>query len=557
MTDTMLETIEPDPSSTGISNDQSVNTDTVKEASQPATDDVDKVIAEIDAKTKQKEDAPKEVAVETNGHEIPETKSGNDSSGKKEPSERVKEGQKWNNRDRNGKPGRGGFKKNYSDNYKSDLTAQAESSDPTAIRKQVSGSKYTMHRTDHVDPYDKVEFYFSDSNLLQDNFLYKQVQGHDNLPIPISTIHSFKRMRHFQPFSAVVDALKESKTLNVVGEKNDHIKRKEPLPEDFKDKEINEVKKVFEDEAMKRSVYVKGFGEEQASTQFDVEAFFAEYGPTNSVRLRRHKDKMFKGSVFVEFDSEESQKTFLELDPKPKWKGQDLMIKSKKQYCDEKVDDIKSGKIRAHTGEGGHFRGRDDRDDRDWKTRRAEDQRNGYRGGRGGGGRGFGSHKGGRGRGGRHGHDRDDDRRRARDRDERYTIGPWLRLRDTSLTSFNHSNVPKVATTAESDQEDSKATAKETGPPSPPEKQEAQATAGAAVSQPPPEPASNKRARDDDAGVEDDRSTKKVDSKPEAVPATVPNETKEVSKKRAREEEGEPAEGQTVKKVDMGGATDT
>lgn len=410
---------------------------------------------------------------------------------------------------------------------------------------------------DHVDPRDKVEFYFSDSNLLQDNFLYKEVQGHNNLPIPISTIHSFKRMRHFQPFSAIVDALKESKTLNVVGEKNDHIQRKTPLPEDFKDKEINEVKKVFEDEAMKRSVYVKGFGEEQASTQFDVEAFFAEYGPTNSVRLRRHRDKMFKGSVFVEFDSEESQKKFLELDPKPNWKGQDLMIKSKKQYCDEKVDDIKSGKVRAHTGEGGRFRGRDDRDDRDWKTRRAEDQRNGHRGGRGGGGRGFGSHKGGRGRGGRHGRDRDDDRRRDRDRDERYTIGPWLQLRDPSLTSFNHSNVPKVATTVESDHEDSKATVKDDVPPSPRGKEEAQATAGAAVSQPPPESASKKRARDDDAGSEDDRSAKKVDSKSEAMPTTAGHEIKEVSKKRAREEDGEPAEGQAVKKVDTGAASES
>ena len=226
-------------------------------------------------------------------------------------------------------------------------------------------------------------------------------------------------MRHFQPFSAIVDALKESATLSVVGDDNDHLQRKTPLPEGLKDKPMVEVKKVFEDQAMKRSVYVKGFGEEQPSTQFDIEAFFAEYGPTNSVRLRRAYNKMFKGSVFVEFDSEEAQKKFLELDPKPKWKGQDLVIKSKKQYCDDKVEDIKAGRIKPRTAEEKRLQGNDDRD---WKVRRAEDQRNGHRGGRGGGGgyKGFGSHKGGHGRGGKHGGRRDRDDERKRDQDDRY-----------------------------------------------------------------------------------------------------------------------------------------
>lgn len=268
--------------------------------------------------------------------------------------------------------------------------------------------------------HDKVEFYFSDSNLLQDEFLFNKVQGHENLPVPISTIHSFRRMRHFQPFSAVVDALKESSTLNVVGGEIDHVQRKIPLPEGLKDKPMIEVMKVFEDEAMKRSVYVKGFGEEQPSTQFDIEAFFAEFGPTNSVRLRRLYNKLFKGSVFVEFDSEKSQKKFLELDPKPKWKGEDLIIKSKKQYCDDKIEDIKAGRIKPKTAEEKRLAEGKGGDERDWRVRREEDLRNGHR--RGGGGRGFGSHKGGRGRGGRDGGNRRGrDDRRKQDRDDRYS----------------------------------------------------------------------------------------------------------------------------------------
>lgn len=261
----------------------------------------------------------------------------------------------------------------------------------------------------------KVEFYFSDSNLGLDAFLFEKVQGHENKPVPISIIHSFKRMRHFQPFSAVVEALKESATLQVVNE--DQVQRKNALPEELKDKSMAEVKHVFLDEAMKRSVYLKGFGEEQPSTQFEVEAFFAKYGATNSVRLRRRKDKLFKGSVFVEFDSEETQQKFLALDPAPKWNGQDLMIKSKKQYCDEKVDEIKAGRIARRDAP---------KDSRDWKSRREEDQRNVHQ--RGGGGKGFGSHRGGRwrGRGGNFRGGRERNEERKQDRDERYLLAMSL-----------------------------------------------------------------------------------------------------------------------------------
>lgn len=263
-----------------------------------------------------------------------------------------------------------------------------------------------------------------------DNFLFGKVQGHKNLPVPISIVHSFKRMRHFQPFSAVVAALKDSTILDVV-ENDTCIQRKEPLPEDTKDKPVHEVQKVFEDAAMARSIYVKGFGEEKPSTQFDIEAFFAPYGPTNSVRLRRDDTRSFKGSVFVEFDSEATQKAFLALDPQPKWKGQDLQIKSKKQYCDEKVEDITAGRIKPNTtGREKHDKhNRRDRDDRDWNTRRDEDRKNGFRNDRRGGHKGFGSSgQRGRGRGGGGGRGggrgdrgpRNRNEERAKGRDEQY-----------------------------------------------------------------------------------------------------------------------------------------
>lgn len=268
----------------------------------------------------------------------------------------------------------------------------------------------------------QVEFYFSDSNLLTDKFLFTKVEGHENMPVPISTIHSFKRMRHFQPLSAVVDALKESTILNVV-EDDTAIQRKTPLPEGLVGKPMVEIQKVHEDKSMARSIYVKGFGEEQPSTQFDVEAFFARHGSTNSVRLRRSYIGTFKGSVFVEFDSEATQNAFLALSPKPQWQGNDLLIKSKKQYCDEKVDDIAAGLVRPNENDGPHHKGtpdwagrgrdrrgekddrrdRDDKGDRDWRVRREEDSKSGFKDRHGGKHKGFGSS--GRGRGGGRGRD--------------------------------------------------------------------------------------------------------------------------------------------------------
>lgn len=236
----------------------------------------------------------------------------------------------------------------------------------------------------------QVEFYFSDSNLPMDKFLLGKVGGSQNNPVEISILHSFKRMRRFQPLEAIVSALKDSTFLELTND-DKCVRRRKPLPESLNDGPDPNAVKVFEDKAMPRSVYVKGFGEELPSTQFDIEAFFAPYGPTNAIRLRRTDTKLFKGSVFAEFEDEELAKKFLELDPKPKYKGNDLQIMSKKEYCDKKVDDIKSGKIKPNGGRifnprrddrsgGRDFkRKRDDEDDRDWRERRDQDRKNGFR----------------------------------------------------------------------------------------------------------------------------------------------------------------------------------
>jgi lupus La protein len=285
--------------------------------------------------------------------------------------------------------------KKYRDNIKSRFELP-ESNDPDKIREQV-------------------EFYFSDSNIISDDFLFEQTGGSENKPVPIKTLHNFKRMRHFQPFSAVVEALKESKVLEVVN--GDEVKRKKPIvlqPGMSRQENI----KWFEDEASKRTLYAKGFGEETDTTQLDIEEFFRPYGPVNAVRLRRtHPEKVFKGSVWVEFETEELMQQFLALELHPKWQDEiDLKMMTKKTYCDGKVDDIKAGRIQpnrsgnyrdsdrgrgdrgrgrrdrdhgGNRGRGGRRGGRDrsrspsrrdgDRDGNDWNRRRDDFQKGGYR----------------------------------------------------------------------------------------------------------------------------------------------------------------------------------
>jgi len=46
----------------------------------------------------------------------------------------------------------------------------------------------------------------------------------------------------------------------------------------------------------------------------------------NAVRLRRDNDKVFKGSVFVEFKDVQTLQDFVALESKPKWNDQEMQL---------------------------------------------------------------------------------------------------------------------------------------------------------------------------------------------------------------------------------------
>ncbi|KAG8630129.1 hypothetical protein KVT40_001748 [Elsinoe batatas] len=203
--------------------------------------------------------------------------------------------------------------------------------------KQIRSNFENLPETDDADEIRRqVEFYFSDANLHQDAFLLRETGGSKNRPFPLKQLHTFKRMRRFQPFSAVLAAVKDSKVLQV----NDHdeITRKTPMSGDYDEEDTRQNKRIYEEKSMARTVYAKGFGEETETTQTDIEEFFAPYGDVSAVRLRRWSAQgEFKGSVLVEFADEETAKSFLDLDPKPKWQGKhELEFRTKKDWSEEK-----------------------------------------------------------------------------------------------------------------------------------------------------------------------------------------------------------------------------
>ncbi|KAH6666322.1 hypothetical protein B0J14DRAFT_604637 [Halenospora varia] len=412
MSNIPVEATEPDPAATSIANDQTVNNEG---ADRSAPTEANEVMADangVNGEETSAAGAKVEESEKTFQATPPKTESSENgvADDKKEVKEekdiKMADAEKGN-RNYEHKDRKQFIKRENNSKY--DPSSLPPDSEPKNIRGQV-------------------EFYFGDSNLPIDEFLWTQTDGSANKPVPIATILNFGRMRRYIPLgiSAVAAALRESGFLKVTGDEgSEAVCRKTPYNPKYK-----------ENKSMPRSIYAKGFGEEEPSSQFDIEAFFAPYGPTNAVRLRRADDKSFKGSVFVEFQDEETAQKFLELDPKPLWKGKELLITSKKAYTDGKLLDIKEGRMEPKEykgfraprdddnrgrGRGGRGRGRGnrgvdrkdrgDRDPDDWKKRREEDRASGFKDRRGGRDRDNKNGRGGRGRrdnrGGRNDRNRD------------------------------------------------------------------------------------------------------------------------------------------------------
>jgi hypothetical protein len=123
-----------------------------------------------------------------------------------------------------------------------------------------------------------------------------------------------------EDINVIKNALLQDSTVLELSEDKTLVRRKTLLPESR--------------ETLGRTVYVKGFP--TTATLDELQEFFAQNSSdVQAIRFRRHpKDRSFKGSVFVEFSTEEEASRFATLTLN--YNETPLTIKSKMSYFTEK-----------------------------------------------------------------------------------------------------------------------------------------------------------------------------------------------------------------------------
>lgn len=152
----------------------------------------------------------------------------------------------------------------------------------------------------------QVEFYFSDSNLQTDKFLWRIYEANDGW-VELKTILTFGRMRQYRPEEKVIAALKTSDKL-VLSANEDMVRRKDPV------KDFNEIKNIRK----RNSVHIEGFP--SSATQEELEEWFSlkifpnlpkEQSVSSIRRVKNRATKEFFGVVDVEFKTLEDAEHFL------------------------------------------------------------------------------------------------------------------------------------------------------------------------------------------------------------------------------------------------------
>ena len=180
----------------------------------------------------------------------------------------------------------------------------------------------------------QLEYYFGDSNMARDKFLMEQC-AKDSGWVSLDTLLTFKRLKSLSEDKKVIaDAIEKSdEGLVEISEDREKLRRhpERPMPE-----QNEETRK----DIYSRTIYVKGFPPQDGTSMNELIDFFSPYQKIQNIVMRKYHDKptkkyLFKGSVFVTFQTKEQAKTFLEKE-KLEYKETVLIRKWQDDYFEEK-----------------------------------------------------------------------------------------------------------------------------------------------------------------------------------------------------------------------------
>ncbi|KAI8329939.1 hypothetical protein BC941DRAFT_189480 [Chlamydoabsidia padenii] len=182
-----------------------------------------------------------------------------------------------------------------------------------------------------------VEIY-SEKNLEKDSFFREMTQQHPEGWITLKKLSLIKRFKILinGDISILIAAA------NLAPEKfeisDDKTKLRAIAPSETEQvKQVDEKvdsKKDFWLIQNRRSIYAKGLPCDPEPTKADLMNFFQEFGRVIHIKYRREDDKTFKGSIFVEFETNEMAASM--LGKEHCYEENDLLVMNKQDYVDMK-----------------------------------------------------------------------------------------------------------------------------------------------------------------------------------------------------------------------------
>ncbi|KAI8096390.1 uncharacterized protein BX664DRAFT_323894 [Halteromyces radiatus] len=209
---------------------------------------------------------------------------------------------------------------------------------------------------------EQLELIFSKENLAKDNFFREMTMQHPEGWITLKKLSMIKRFKvllngDVTLFKEAVDLAPSRFELNSEQTSLRPIAKEEEEKEEEQEKDtMDEKRKTHLLDHMhqqnKRSIYVKGFPLVPEPVKKDLVTFFEPFGRVIHIKLRREDDKSFKGSIFVEFETNEMAHDI--LDKELVYKEEPLMIMNKQDYVDMKRQEKFDGEDFIYQNNGKH-----------------------------------------------------------------------------------------------------------------------------------------------------------------------------------------------------------